>query len=99
MDFKRTTDEALREMMMSDANFKAIFEAKVKEKILDELDNIDISKMLDRGLEDMIRYMFVDDDYIYENVRNMISTTLVDNTRIVFNGKELFNHGKESDED
>ena len=99
MDFNRTTDAALREMMASDATFKSMFEAKVKAKILDELDRIDISKSLGRGLEDMIRYMFIDDSYIYENVRDMVCNTLEDNISISFGGKELFKHDEESVED
>lgn len=95
MDFNRTTDAALREMMASDATFKSMFEAKVKAKILDALDNVDISKMINRGLEDMIRYMFIDDSYVYEDVRNMVCKTLEDNIRISFSGKDVSIYGDE----
>ena len=95
MDFNRSIDNTLREMLHSDPAFKASFESCLKGKILDALDNIDISKMINRGLEDMIRYMFIDDSYVYEDVRNMVCKTLEDNIRISFSGKDVPVYGDE----
>ena len=95
MDFNRSIDNTLREMLHNDPAFKASFESCLKGKILDALDNIDISDMINSGLKDMIHYMFVDDSYVYEDVRNMVCETLEDNIRISFSGKDVPVYGDE----
>ena len=99
MDFNNINSSAFREIMENDANFKMIFEAKIKEKLLAALDNVDVSKILNAQMENMIYYMLTDDSYIYENVRDMVSTILENNIRISFGGKEVFSHDEESIED
>lgn len=99
MDFNNINSSAFREIMENDANFKMIFEAKIKEKLLAALDDVDVSKILNKQMENMIYYMLTDDSYVYENVRDMVSTILEDNIRISFGGKEVFSHDEESVED
>lgn len=99
MDFNNINSSAFREIMENDANFKMIFEEKIKEKLLATLDNVDVSEILNKQMENMIYYMLTDDSYIYENVRDMVSTILEDNIRISFGGKEVFSHDEESIED
>ena len=99
MAFTRNVEETLLEMLEKDKEFKNAFEGKIKSKILEELDATDFSTMVSRGITNMVDYMFTDDSYIYENVRDMVSTILEDNIRISFDGKEMFNHDKESVED
>ena len=99
MAFTRNVEETLLEMLEKDKEFKNAFEGKIKSKILEELDTIDFSVMVGRGITNMVDYMFTDDSYIYENVRDMVSTILEDNIRISFDGKEMFNHDEESVED
>ena len=99
MDFNNINSSAFREIMENDANFKMIFEAKIKEKLLAALDNVDVSEILNKQMENMIYYMLTDDSYVYENVRDMVSTILEDNIRISFGGKEVFSHDEESIED
>lgn len=99
MNYGYINDSTLRELINNDPDFKKVFEDKVKEKILAALDEIDISKEVTTAMKDLIRYMFIDDSYIYEDVRDMISTIIEDNIRISFSGKEVFNHDEESVED
>jgi hypothetical protein len=99
MNYGYINDSTLRELINNDPDFKKVFEDKVKEKILAALDGIDISKEVTTAMKDLIRYMFIDDSYIYEDVRDMISTIIEDNVRISFGGKEVFNHDEESVED
>lgn len=99
MDFNNINANVFREMLESDDVFKKLFMEKVKAKLLDELDTTDISKILHMQLENMIYHMLTDDSYIYENVRDMVSTILEDNIRISFGGKEVFSHDEESIED
>ena len=96
MDFNNINSSAFHEIMENDANFKMIFEAKIKEKLLAALDDVDVSKILNKQMENMIYYMLTDDSYVYENVRDMVSTILEDNIRISFGRKEVFSHDEES---
>lgn len=99
MAFNKNVEETLLEMLEKDKEFKSAFEGKIKSKILDELDTIDFSKLVSRGITNMVDYMFTDDSYVYENVQDMVSSILEDNIRISFGGREVFNHDEESVED
>ena len=88
MNYSYITDNTLKELINNDPDFRKKFEDKVKKKILEALDTMDISKEVTRSMNDLIHYMFIDDSYIYENVRDMVSNIIEDNLRISFNGKE-----------
>lgn len=96
MNFNKTVEETLLEMLNNDIAFKSVFEEKVKSKILGVLDETDFGDIINRGITNMIDYMLTEDSYIYENVRDSISNMLENNIHISFMKKEVNRDGKEN---
>lgn len=83
MGFNHDIDTTLKEMLETDKAFKSAFEGKLKSKILDELDNVDIKEILNTELDNMIHYMLTDDYYIYEKVRENVCEELSNRITVV----------------
>ena len=96
MNFNKTVEETLLEMLNNDIAFKSVFEEKVKSKILSALDEMDFGDIINRGITNMIDYMLTEDSYIYENVRDSISNMLENSIRISFMKEEVNRDGKEN---
>lgn len=96
MNFNKTVEETLLEMLNNDIAFKSVFEEKVKSKILGVLDEMDFGDIINRGITNMIDYMLTEDSYIYENVRDSISNMLENSIRISFMKEEANRDGKEN---
>ena len=96
MNFNKTVEETLLEMLNNDIAFKSVFEEKVKSKILGVLDEMDFGDIINRGITNMIDYMLTEDSYIYENVRDSISNMLENSIRISLMKEEANRDGKEN---
>lgn len=96
MNFNKTVEETLLEMLNNDIAFKSVFEEKVKSKILGVLDEMDFGNIINRGITNMIDYMLTEDSYIYENVRDSISNMLENSIHISFMKEEANRDGKEN---
>lgn len=83
MGFNHDIETTLKEMLETDKAFKSAFEGKLKSKILDELDNVDVKDVLNTELDNMIRYMLTDDYYIYEKVRENVCEELSNRITVV----------------
>ena len=83
MGFNHDIETTLKEMLETDKAFKLAFEGKLKSKILDELDNVDVKDVLNTELDNMIHYMLTNDDYIYEEVRNNVCEELSNRITVV----------------
>lgn len=96
MNFNKTVEETLLEMLNNDIAFKSVLEEKVKSKILSALDELDFGDIINRGITNMMDYMLTEDSYIYENVRDLVSNILENSIRISFMKEEVNRDGKEN---
>ena len=96
MNFNKTVEETLLEMLNNEIAFKSVLEEKVKSKILSALDELDFGDIINRGITNMMDYMLTEDSYIYENVRDLVSNILENSIRISFMKEEVNRDGKEN---